>query len=345
MTSPTSPYSDPGVAVRSAPPVIDDDPVPPPAAAQAVPPAPRLNPLVIVEAVTRTLQGLRPAAELAVMALLAEGHLLVEDVPGVGKTTLAKALAGAISASVGRIQFTPDLLPSDIVGVNIFRADARDFEFIPGPVFNHIVIADEINRASPKTQSALLEAMQEDQVTVEGRTHTLPRPFVVLATQNPIEMDGTYPLPEAQRDRFMMRLSLGYPDAAHEVTMLEEQEFVDPLTDVHPVATLEQVRTLVDSVRRLYAAPAIKRYIVALASATRDDPELVLGASPRASNLLLRASKAAAALAGRAFVLPDDVQRVIGPTWGHRLILRRTATGGADGLDYVNRLVARVRVG
>jgi len=316
---------------------------PPPAfsPAAATPPPPGIRPSDIVDAISQTMQGMRPVAELVVIALLAEGHVLIEDVPGVGKTTLAKSLAAAISADVGRIQFTPDMLPSDIVGVNIYRADSRSFDFVPGPVFHNIVIADEINRANPKTQSALLEAMQEDQVTVEGRTHTLPRPFVVIATQNPIEMDGTYPLPEAERDRFMMRVGLGYPDNHHEVTMLEAQEFVDPLTDAVPVASLKAVQALIGQVRALYAAPAIKRYIVSLAQATRDDPDLTLGASPRASIQLLRAAKAAAVLAGRTFVLPDDVQRVAPSVWAHRLIRRR---GGADGLDYMEQLIARVRV-
>jgi len=290
------------------------------------------------------MKGLDAAAELAVIALLAEGHLLIEDVPGVGKTTLAKALAAAIRADVGRIQFTPDLLPSDIIGVNILRPGTRDFEFIRGPIFNNIVIADEINRASPKTQSALLEAMQEDQTTVEGRTYPLPRPFVVVATQNPIEMDGTYPLPEAQRDRFMMCLDLGYPDPRHEAAMLEAQEFVDPLTDVPPVATLEQVRALVAATRAIYAAPALKRYIVALAQATRDDPDLILGVSPRASIQLLRSAKAAAALDQRNYVLPDDIQRLAPSVWGHRLIRRRSGGNEESGRDYVTRLVARVKV-
>jgi len=327
-------------------------PGPPPApaarrdAAQPTPGADgALTPAAIVKAIGTTMQGLDTAAELAVIALLAEGHLLIEDVPGVGKTTLAKALAAAIQADVGRIQFTPDLLPSDITGTNILRPGTRDFEFIRGPIFNNIVIADEINRASPKTQSALLEAMQEDQTTVEGRTYPLPRPFVVIATQNPIEMDGTYPLPEAQRDRFMMCLDLGYPDPRHEAAMLEAQEFVDPLTDVPPVASLEQVRALVAGVRGLYAAPAIKRYIVALAQATRDDPDLILGVSPRASIQLLRAAKAAAALDQRNFVLPDDIQRLAPSVWGHRLIRRRSGGGEEDGRDYVNRLVGRVKVG
>ena len=304
-----------------------------------------MGPVDIVDAISQTMHGMRPAAELVVIALLAEGHVLIEDVPGVGKTTLAKALAAAISADVGRIQFTPDMLPSDIVGVNIYRADTRTFDFVPGPVFHNIVIADEINRANPKTQSALLEGMQEDQVTVEGRTHALPRPFVVIATQNPIEMDGTYPLPEAQRDRFMMRVGMGYPDNRHEIAMLEAQEFVDALSDARPVASLEEVRGLIADVRALYAAPAIKRYIVTLAQATRDDPDLALGASPRASIQLLRSAKAAAVLAGRTFVLPDDVQRVAPSVWAHRLIRRRAGSGDPDGLDYMERLIARVRVG
>ncbi|HMO12076.1 MAG TPA: AAA family ATPase [Actinotalea sp.] len=255
-----------------------------------------------------------------VAVLLAEGHLLIEDVPGVGKTTLAKALAHSIDGSVGRIQFTPDLLPSDLTGVSIYRQSDQRFEFRPGPVFANVVIGDEINRASPKTQSALLECMQEAQVTIDGVTHPLPRPFLVVATQNPVEMEGTYALPEAQRDRFMARLHVGYPSAASELDMLERQEESDPLGDLTPVTDARHLSTLIGVARRLHASTAVKEYVVALAAATRQDPMLRLGASPRAAIQLLRAAKALAAMSGRDHVLPDDVQELAIPVLAHRLL-------------------------
>ena len=252
--------------------------------------------------------------------LLAEGHLLLEDVPGVGKTTLAKALAKTIDCSVGRIQFTPDLLPSDLTGVNIFRSQTHEFEFRPGPVFAHVVIGDEINRASPKTQSALLECMQEAQATVDGHSYPLPRPFLVVATQNPVEMEGTYPLPEAQRDRFMARLTVGYPSVEAELEMLEVQETADPLDRLSPVTDAAHVARLIDTTRRLYAAPAVKQYVVDLVGASRQDHGLRLGASPRAAIQLLRAAKSLAAMDGRDHVLPDDVQLLAVPVLAHRLL-------------------------
>jgi MoxR-like ATPase len=291
------------------------------------------------------LKGRREVAELAVIALLAEGHLLLEDVPGVGKTTLAKALAASIDCSVGRIQFTPDLMPSDLIGSHVYRSERAEFEFIPGPVFHHIVIGDEINRASPKTQSALLEAMQEGHVTVDGTTYPLPQPFTVVATQNPIEMEGTYPLPEAQRDRFMARLAIGYPDLAHEVALLDTQEVADPLDGLEPVATAGQVRTMIAAIRPLYTAPAVKRYIAELAHATRTATEVALGVSPRAAIQLLRAAKAAAILAGRNHVLPDDVQRLVPIVWSHRLILTRYARGAGQTAESVlTEILARTPV-
>ncbi|MDR0417215.1 MAG: MoxR family ATPase [Propionibacteriaceae bacterium] len=289
----------------------------------------------IVDQVATVLKGHRTVAELAVVALLAEGHLLLEDVPGVGKTTLAKALAASIDASTGRIQFTPDLMPSDLIGSHVYRAHSGSFEFIPGPVFHHIVIGDEINRASPKTQSALLEAMQEGHVTVDGTTYDLPRPFTVVATQNPIEMEGTYPLPEAQRDRFMARLAIGYPDLADEVAVLDAQEQADPLDGLQPVVTAGQVLTMIAAIRPLHTAPAVKRYIAELAHATRQAPELALGVSPRAAIQLLRAAKAAAVLAGRGHVLPDDVQRLAPAVWPHRLIVTRQARGAGHTAEAV----------
>jgi len=284
------------------------------------------DPHAIVSAVATVLKGQKQAIELAVIALLAQGHLLIEDIPGVGKTTLARALAAAIDTQVSRIQFTPDLLPSDIVGVNVFRPQTGVFEFTPGPIFASIVIADEINRASPKTQSALLESMQETRVTVDGQTYKLPQPFMVVATQNPFEMEGTYPLPEAQRDRFMIRMSLGYPNYEDEVRMLDSQELSDPLDDVTPVVTADQVVSMIASVRALHASDAIKRYIVDLTRATRDMKEVKLGVSPRAGIQLLRAAKGSAVLAGRSHVLPDDVQRMVPHVWGHRLAHQRTTS-------------------
>ncbi len=275
--------------------------------------------------------------------LLAEGHLLLEDVPGVGKTTLAKAIARTIDCTVGRIQFTPDLLPSDLTGVNIYRTQTHEFEFRPGPVFAHVVIGDEINRASPKTQSALLECMQEAQATVDGRSYPLPRPFLVVATQNPVEMEGTYPLPEAQRDRFMARLTVGYPAPAAEVEMLDRQETSDPLSDLSPVTDAQHVARMADVVRRLYASPSVKRYVVALVGATREDPGLRLGASPRAAIQLLRAAKSVAAMAGRDHVLPDDVQDLAVPVLAHRLLpSTESRLSGRTTSDIVADAVTRV---
>jgi MoxR-like ATPase len=317
---------------------------------QAVPSSTELDELVdttslISAGIERVVAGRPQLVRLTVAVLLAEGHLLLEDVPGVGKTTLAKALARSIDCSVGRIQFTPDLLPSDLTGVNIFRAQTHEFEFRPGPVFANIVIGDEINRASPKTQSALLECMQESQATVDGATYPLPRPFLVIATQNPVEMEGTYPLPEAQRDRFMARLSVGYPDRAAELDMLERQEVADPLTDLSPVTDAAHVGRLIGTARRLYAAPAIKGYVLDLVAATRSDTGLRLGASPRASIQLLRAAKALAALSGRDHVLPDDVQEVAEPVLAHRLLSStESRLSGRTTSDVVRGILARTPI-
>jgi len=295
--------------------------------------------------IDRVVTGRPELVRTTVAVLLAEGHLLLEDVPGVGKTTLAKALARTIDCTVGRVQFTPDLLPSDLTGVTIYRAATQDFEFRPGPVFSHIVIGDEINRASPKTQSALLESMQEAQVTVDGRTYPLPRPFLVVATQNPVEMEGTYPLPEAQRDRFMARLTVGYPSAGAELAMLDLQETSDPLADLSAVTDAAQISRLIGTTRHLHASPAVKQYVVDLVAATRQDPALRLGASPRAAIQLLRAAKGLAAVTGRDHVLPDDVQQLAEPVLAHRVILSaESRLSGRTGQDVVADLVARTGV-
>jgi MoxR-like ATPase len=266
------------------------------------------------------IEGKPEVVRLALTVLLAEGHLLIEDVPGVGKTMLAKALARSVDCSVRRIQFTPDLLPSDITGVSVYDQQRKDFEFKPGAVFAQIVIGDEINRASPKTQSALLESMEERHVTIDGKSYGLPSPFMVVATQNPIEMEGTYPLPEAQRDRFMVRVSIGYPSAAAELEMLDVHGGTSPLEDLQPVAHAHDVSKLVEAVRGVHVADPVRRYAVELVAATRSHPELRLGASPRATLHLLRAARASAALSGRDYVLPDDVQALTVPVLAHRLL-------------------------
>jgi len=299
----------------------------------------------LAEAIGRVVEGKPDVVRLALVVLLAEGHLLIEDVPGVGKTTLAKALARTIDGTVRRIQFTPDLLPSDVTGVAVYDQESRGFEFKPGAVFANVVVADEINRASPKTQSALLECMEERQVTVDGVTYELARPFMVVATQNPLEMEGTYPLPEAQRDRFTARVSMGYPDRDAELAMLDERATTDPLTALKPVLDAAAVRALVAAVGKLHVAEPLRRYVVSLVEATRRSADLRLGASPRAGLQLLRAARAAAALAGRDHVLPDDVQAMAVPVLAHRLLLTPDAAlARRDTQRVVTDLLAAVPV-
>jgi MoxR-like ATPase len=268
------------------------------------------------------------------VALLAEGHVLIEDHPGVGKTALARALAGSLHAEYARVQCTPDLLPADLVGTNVYSRREERFEFRPGPVFAHVVLVDEINRASPKTQSGLLECMQERNVTVDGYTHALARPFLVLATQNPVDRAGTYPLPEAQLDRFMVRISLGYPGEDAEVAMLAEHGASDPVCEVAPVTDVAEVVEAQSAVGRIHASEALRRYVVRLVAHTRGDPRVLSGASPRAGLMLVKAARALAALDGRDFALPDDVQALARPVLGHRMLMGPEA-GGATAADVV----------
>jgi MoxR-like ATPase len=286
----------------------------------------------IVENLARVVHAPEETLRLCVLCLVAEGHLILEDFPGVGKTMLAKALARSLDVSFSRIQFTPDLLPSDVTGVNVFNQRANEFEFRPGPVFANLLLVDEINRASPKTQAALLECMQEQQVTVDGETYELARPFVVLATQNPIEYEGTYPLPEAQLDRFTMRVQIGYPSLPEEARMLTEQTADPPLDSLQPVADAREAVGLAEDAKAVYVEESVNRYIVALLRATRADDRLYLGASPRAGIALLRVATARALADGRDYLSPDDVRAVAVPVLAHRLIVAPEArsTGMID---------------
>lgn len=273
----------------------------------------------------RVIVGKRQTLELVVIGLLCQGHLLIDDVPGVGKTILARSLAKSLGCAFSRIQFTPDMLPSDVTGVSIFNQVTREFEFRPGPIVAQVVLADEINRATPKTQSALLEAMEERQITVDGITHPLPQPFIVLGTQNPIEYEGTFPLPEAQLDRFLMRIRIGYPELADEIRILELQQLRHPLLDLQPVATTEEVLEAQEAVKTVYVSPAVERYIVELVRATREHSDVYLGASPRGSLGLYRAGQARAAIKGRDYVLPDDIKVLAEHVLAHRIIIQPAA--------------------
>ncbi len=279
----------------------------------------------LIANVERVIVGKRAPVELAVIGLLCQGHLLIEDVPGTGKTMLARSIARSLGCSFRRIQFTPDMLPSDVTGVSIFNQATRQFEFRPGPIMAQIVLADEINRATPKTQAALLEAMEERQVTVDGVTRPLPRPFMVLATQNPIEYEGTFPLPEAQLDRFFLRIRLGYPGMEEEIQVMDRQQFRHPIEDLEQVASVEDLLQAQEAIRAVYVSPAVKRYIVEIVRRTREHPDVYLGASPRGSLTLYRAGQARAAIHGRKFVLPDDVKALALPALAHRIIVGPTA--------------------
>lgn len=275
----------------------------------------------VIENLETVVVGKRESIEMIVIGLLCQGHVLIEDVPGVGKTVMARSLARSLDCSFNRIQFTPDMLPSDVTGVSIFNQQKREFEFRAGPIIGQIILADEINRATPKTQAALLEAMEERQITVDGITHTLPKPFMVLATQNPIEYEGTFPLPEAQLDRFLLRVRMGYPSLPNEIRILEEQQLQHPIEALKAVVKTRAVLTAIENVRKVFVSPAIKRYIVELTSRTRQSDDVYLGASPRGSLALFRTGQARAALMGRDHVLPDDIQAMAVPVLGHRIIV------------------------
>ena len=299
----------------------------------------------IVENIQKVIIGKNGAIELAVVALIAQGHVLIEDVPGVGKTMLARSLASTVGSSFRRVQFTPDLLPSDITGVSIFNQQTSTFEFREGPILAQMVLADEINRATPKTQSALLEAMEERQVTVEGVTHLVPRPFTVMATQNPIEYEGTFPLPEAQLDRFLMMIELGYPTPEDELKIIDSQQISHPIESLMPVSSPEDVLRLHESAKSVYVDLLIKRYVIALTNATRDHDDLSLGSSPRGSLGLIRCAQAIALIRGRDYVLPDDIKELAAPVLSHRMIVSAAARmRGIHARDVVAGLLDRVPV-
>lgn len=279
----------------------------------------------LIENLEKVVFGKQSVLELVLVSLLCEGHVLIEDVPGVGKTVLARTLARSLGCVFNRLQFTPDMLPSDVTGVSIYNQLTQNFEFRQGPIFGQVILADEINRATPKTQAALLEAMDEHQVTVDGITHALPRPFIVFATQNPIEYEGTFPLPEAQLDRFLMRIRIGYPSIQHEIQVLESQQERHPIEGIHPVFSAEDVLQVGEAIKSVFVASSIKRYIVDLTHRTRASNDVYLGASPRGSLALFRAGQARAALNGRDHVLPDDIKALVQPVLGHRIIVNPAA--------------------
>ena len=299
----------------------------------------------LTDNLARVIHAPEETLRLCVLCLVSEGHLILEDFPGVGKTMLAKALARSLNVSFSRMQFTPDLLPSDVTGVNVFNQRSNEFEFKPGPVFANLLLVDEINRASPKTQAALLECMQEQQVTVDGFSYELTRPFMVMATQNPIEYEGTYPLPEAQLDRFTMRIAIGYPPLAQEAKMLTEQTGDPPLEQLEPAASAADALSLADEAKEIYVEESLNRYVVALLRATRGDSRLYLGASPRAGIALLRVAKARALAAARSFLEPDDVKAVAVPVLAHRLILAPEArSSGLTGERIVQETLEKTPV-
>ena len=295
----------------------------------------------VVDNIERVIQGKHEVVELVVLCLVSEGHLLIEDVPGVGKTSMAKALAASIDTTFGRVQFTPDLLPTDVVGLSVWNRSTSTLEFRPGPLFNDIVLADEINRASPKTQSALLEAMAETQVTVDGTTYPLEPPFMVIATQNPIEHEGTYPLPESQLDRFLMRASVGYPSPEAELQILEAHGDHDALRDIRPVITVEEVGALSQAARAIHVAPALKSYLIEVANASRRHPHLALGMSPRATLALQKVARARAAALGRGYVVPDDLKALLEPVIAHRLVV--TPEAQLQGITAADALIEVLR--